>query len=235
MPFQIKKNPKKVQIMGSGSGWELAPINSDAVIYALNDYVFYERYKIQPDILFIMDILDEKPQIVAGVNNLGDVIKRINDLKCPLIAPFKYAEIPLSQEFPLKECVKRFGQPYFSNTISYMIAYALMQGVEEIEVYGVNQASSSEYFYEKAGVEYWLGIAIGMGVKLTIHGERSELLTNKKRMGGGLLYGYNQSYETILEVEAKFGTQIIKKLLLPQASFSRTIRKINHDTKQSIQ
>lgn len=226
MPFEIKKNPTKFQIMGTGDGWQLAPIQSDAIIYCLNDYVFKERYDIQPDVLFIMDVLDEKPQIVAGLNNLGEVVDRINKMGVPLVAPFKYAEIPLSRAFPLKECVQTFGLPYFTNTISYMIAYALMNGAKEIDLYGINQASSSEYFYEKAGVEYWLGIANGLGVKITINGSKSELLTNKSRFGGGILYGYNQTFDEVRMMEEKFGTPIVKKLSAPIPLKSRTVRKI---------
>jgi len=224
--FQIKKNPKKWAILGSGSGWNLFPTQSDHTVIALNDYVYTERYGISPDYLAIMDVLDEKPLIVAGVSNLGDVISRINKMNIPLIAPFRYAEIPLSEAFPLEECVKVFGLPYFTNTISFMIAYALLKGATEIDLYGINQASSSEYFYEKAGVEYWLGIANGLGVKITINGDKSELLMNKSRFGGGLLYGYNMDYNGILEAKKKFGEQIVKTLSTPERPYSKTVRKI---------
>lgn len=226
MSFQIKKNLKKVNILGTGDGWQLAPRESDAMIYCLNDYIFIERYKVKPDVLIIMDILDEKPQIVSGINNLGDIIQRINSLKVPLIAPYRYEEIPLSEPFPLDECVKRFGQPYFTNTICYMIAYALLQGAEEIQIFGVNQASSAEYYGEKSGVEYWLGIVNGMGVKLTINGEKSELLTLKKRLGGGILYGYNAPYQVIVDNRERLGEEVIKKLMQPPKKFSTIVRKI---------
>ena len=227
MPFEIKKNPEQVLILGTGDGWNYAPKKTEKTVYCLNDYIRLEKYQIQPDVLFVMDVLDEKPQIVAGMDNLGAVIRRINEMKVPLVAPFKYEEIPLSEAFPLEECVKEFGNPYFTNTISYMIAYALLKGAKEIETYGVNQASSSEYFYEKAGVEYWLGIAVGKGVKVTVNGEKSELLTTKTRFGGGLLYGYNQTYSQILNAKEKFGEPIIKKLTNKQVPYSRTVRKIN--------
>lgn len=214
--FTIKKDPTKVILLGSGKGNELAPKESSKMIYALNDYVYTEKTGIIPDKLFIMDVLDEKPMVVAGISNLQDVVNRINKLKVPLIAPYKYEEIPLSEEFPLERCVKEFGIPYFSNTISYMIAYALLEGIKEIDIYGINQASSSEYFYEKAGVEYWLGIAVGRGVKITINGASSELLTNKARFGGGILYGYNMTYNHFKEAKQRFGGEvIIKKLLEP--------------------
>jgi len=237
MVFEIKKNTKHIFIAGTGSGWDLLPKNTEHTVYCLNDYVYTEKYHVNPDKLFIMDILDEKPQVVAGVTNLGEVIERINKMKVPLIAPFRYEEIPLSEAFPIHEVAKHFGNPYFSNTIAYMIAYALLEFEKqaegsnlvgyELSTFGVNQASSSEYFYEKAGVEYWLGIALGKGVKISINGAKSELLTNKSRFGGGLLYGYNQRYEEIVASEKKFGVPVIKKLTAPSRQSSREIRTMN--------
>ena len=144
--FEIKKDPTKCFIAGTGDGCELMPKETDYTVYVLNDYVKIEKYGIRPDALFIMDMLDEKPQIVAGLDNLGEIVARINNMKVPLIAPCKYEEIPLSQAFPLKECQKEFGITYFSNTISYMVAYALLRGMKELQLFGINQASSSEYF-----------------------------------------------------------------------------------------
>ena len=100
-------------------------------------------------------------------------------------------------------------------------------GAKEIETYGVNQASSSEYFYEKAGVEYWLGMAVGRGVKVTEHGGKSELLTNKARFGGHILYGYNQPYDDIVNIKEKFGEPIVKKLFAPKKPKTRTVREVN--------
>ena len=228
MSFEIKKNKEQWIIAGTGSGYELLPRDTHKTILALNDYIRVEKYRIKPDYLAIMDILDEKPQIVSGIDNLGEVVARINELQCPLIAPYKYAEIPLSEAFPLEECVKEFGIPYFNNSISYMIAYALLKGAKEIDTFGVNQASSSEYFYEKSSVEYWLGIASGRGVRVTINGQKSELLSNKARFGGNILYGYNQTYENIIMKKRKFGEGIVKKLsapVLPQGrQMSRRIK-----------
>ncbi len=225
--FEIKKDPTKWMICGTGDGWQLAPHKSDSIVFCLNDYVYSERYRIQPDYLCIMDVLDEKPMVVSGLSNLGDIIQRINNMRIPLVAPFKYAEIPLSEAFPIEECAKEFGIPYFSNTIAYMIAYALLKGAKEIELFGVNQASSSEYFYEKSGVEYWLGVANGRGVKITLNGAKSELLTNKARFGGGILYGYNQSYLDVMQANKKFGESVVKKLIMPPQPASRTVRKVN--------
>lgn len=227
MPFEVRKNPEKVMICGTGEGWQLIPKVTEKTVYCLNDYIHVEKYGIRPDMLFILDILDEKPQVVSGQDNLGVVIQRINSLGVPLVAPYRYEEIPLSQAFPIEECVKEFGQPYFSNTIAYMIAYALLKGVKEIEFYGVNQAGSHEYAEEKGGVEYWIGIAVGRGVKVTINGKDSQLLMYKGRYGRGLLYGYLQSYEEIVATKKKLGEPVIRRLLSPQPQKSRTVRNVN--------
>src|SRR3990167_2163638 len=230
MPFKIHKNPKKWAICGTGSSWELLPIQSDHTIFCLNDYVNFEKFGVKPDYLAIMDILDEKPQILAGVQNLGETIMKINKLGCPLIAPYVYAEIPKSEAFPIHEVVKEFGIPYFSNTICYMIAYALLKGVKEIDIFGVNQAGSHEYAEEKGSVEYWIGVAVGRGVKVTINGKDSGLLRYKGRYGNGLLYGYLKNYEQIKEFEKKFGTPIVKQLSAPAQPVSRVVRNVNHDS-----
>jgi len=225
--FEIKKDPTKVFILGTGGGCEYAPKESERLYYCLNDYIKVEKYGIKPDVLFIMDTLDEKPQIVSGSDNLGDIVARINSLRVPFIAPYKYEEIPLSQAFPLNECARQFGAPYFKNTIGYMIAYALLQKVKEMDIYGVNQASSGEYYYEKGSVEYWLGIAIGRGVKIKIWGENSELLTDKRRFGGNILYGYNMTYEELKASTEKYGEGVIKKLSVKIPNTNRIVRSIN--------
>lgn len=229
MAFEIKKDPTKVCILATGAGWDLAPRESEKMIYALNDYVDIKRYGVKPDMLFIMDVLDEKPQIVSSQQNLGQVIQMINSLKIPLVAPYKYEEIPLSEEFPIEECVKQFGMPFFTNTICYMIAYALLKGAKEIELYGVNQAGSHEYTEEKGGVEYWLGVANGRGVKVSINGTNSQLMRYKGRYGNDILYGYLQSYPMIVNLKQKFGNPIIRKLIRPSDPFIRQVgqRSVN--------
>lgn len=231
MSFPIFKNKKRIAICGTGSGWELLPIQSDHTVYCLNDFVNFEKFGVKPDVLFIMDILDEKPQVVSGIQNLGETIHKINKLGCPFIAPFVYAEIPKSEAFPIHEVVKGFGIPYFSNTIAYMIAYALLKGAEEIDIFGVNQAGAHEYLEEKGSVEYWIGVAVGRGAKVTINGKDSGLLKYKGRYGNSQLYGYLQNYQQIVEMEKKFGTPIIKQLSAPQPNVKRTVRNVNHDSR----
>jgi len=46
--------------------------------------------------------------------------------------------------------------------------------------------SGSEYAYQKAGVEFWIGQAMGRGIKVINHSPISTILKTRD----GLLYGY---------------------------------------------
>src|SRR3990167_1622444 len=75
------------------------------------------------------------------------------------------AEWPTAVEFPRAEINQNLGR-YFTNSISWMIAHALMEDATELHVYGVDMATGSEYAAQRPSCEYLLGIAVGMGVKV---------------------------------------------------------------------
>ena len=41
------------------------------------------------------------------------------------------------ENFPFKECESLVGGNYFNNTVAYLIAYAILQGYEEIALFGM--------------------------------------------------------------------------------------------------
>jgi len=227
---KVQKDPEHVILLGKGQGWQQCPPNGEIIyhrrnpdgsvtdeqvnaeIWGLNGLLF-EKKKL--DRIFMMDIIDEMPSVVAGYWEIPKVIDKLNELGIPMVAPYQYAEISNSESFPIKEVVEMFGTPYLNNTIAYMIAYALMKGVKSISTWGINQASGSEYFYEKGCVEYWVGQALGRGVDVYINGP-SELLLNKARYGGTLLYGYNTTYEGLIKHHYRFGEKTVHKLMAPK-------------------
>jgi len=73
-----------------------------------------------------------------------------------------------STMYPFKRITKKFNTDYFSNTFAYMIAMALDEGYKKIRLFGCDMMTQSEYAWEKGGMEYWLGLANGMGVKCEI-------------------------------------------------------------------
>lgn len=216
----LKKDPEHVILLGRGQSWEQCPRDGavnyqgrtvHAEVWGLNG-LLYENIPL--DRIFMMDILDEMPSVRSGLWDLKKTINLINAKGIPMVAPYKYEQIALSEAYPLQEVASRFGAPYLNNTIAFMIAYALLRGVKSISTWGINQASGSEYFYEKGCVEYWLGQALGRGVDVYINGP-SELLINKARYGGNLLYGYNCTYEAWQKHAFRFGNRVVKDLFEP--------------------
>jgi hypothetical protein len=97
-----------------------------------------------------------------------------NETRFPIYMQEKYPEIPMSVQFPKEKIMEEFGS-YFTNSISWEIALAIMEGFEEIHLYGVDMATHSEYAYERPSVEYFLGWAKGRGIKIIVP-EKSDLL-----------------------------------------------------------
>lgn len=88
------------------------------------------------------------------------------------------AAIPNTEDFPFAELVEEFPRGYFTNTVSWLIAYAAYIGVAEIGLWGVDMALDTEYGVQRPSVEYLLGIAEGRGIKVTV-AESSDILKCK--------------------------------------------------------
>lgn len=100
-------------------------------------------------------------------------------------------DIAGSVKFPLDEIAKNFMPDdmkktrrarYFRSTPAFMFALALAMGYKEIGVYGFEMGTDTEYHYQRANFEYWVGRAHGMGVSVILPAESSLLR--------GELYGY---------------------------------------------
>jgi hypothetical protein len=80
-------------------------------------------------------------------------------------------DIPNQTPFPADEMVERFGR-YFNNTISWLLAFAITRNPVELGVYGVDMAQdmlmNAEYSQQRPSCEYFLGIASGLGIGVTL-------------------------------------------------------------------
>lgn len=82
-------------------------------------------------------------------------------------------------DFPLTEITEKFKANFFRNCIAYEIALALYLGYNIIYLYGVDMFGNPiEGNIEKLSVEFWLGVAKGIGVKV-IRPNRGTLFRTK--------------------------------------------------------
>lgn len=117
----------------------------------------------------------------------------------PLYLLYPHKDIPHATLFPREAIMQRFPAPefhnhYFTNSISWFLAMAALEGYEWIGLYGVDMAQTShnessgviwedEYAYQRPSCEYWIGVLNGLGITVHVPGECDLMKCNK-------LYGY---------------------------------------------
>lgn len=181
---QLKDNKngyREVILLGMGSTGYQCPY--DAEVWGVNRGF---RKCRGMDKLFMSDTrLDPRGDIQFDIDNLRDV-------EFPIISLHQVKGIK-TKRYPYKKIVEKFGTTFFTSTICYMIAYALYKGYNYIRMYGVDMITTQEYEREKGGVEFWAGIAKGMGCKVEI--SRGSAVCQTKT---GVPYGFKLPVNTDL-------------------------------------
>ena len=111
-----------------------------------------------------------------------DYLKFLSSLTIPVYMIDLRADIPASVRYPIEAAITLAGRDYFTSSISYMIALAMIEGFEEIHLYGINLAIGDEYAYEKPNAEWWIGMALGRGIRVIVP-QASSLLKQFARYG----------------------------------------------------
>lgn len=158
---------KKVIIVGKALGWQLAP--SEGEIWGLNDLI------LNRDLSLLFDVHNSIPK---------KNIDKCNQRNVPIITLNSNELINENIIYPFKEIIKYFDTDLFTNTIDYMIAYAIYKNYEEIDIYGVSMGSVYEYKFQKPSLEFWCGYAMGRGIKVNIKGDED----GKLKLKGNIQY-----------------------------------------------
>lgn len=135
-------------------------------------------------------VVDKKTGAACACQS-GDP-KALHEFK-PIYMQEHYPQIPASVKWPREEInawtVEQFGASaevdYFTSTPGEMVAHAIFLGASEIAVYGVDLLQDEEYAYQRPGCEYWLGVARGLGIKVTVPKSSVMLKAN-------YVYGYTE-------------------------------------------
>ncbi len=89
-------------------------------------------------------------------------------LTCPVYMQTVNNVVPNAVAFPKDQVMAEFGPMFFTSSMAFMIALAIMQGATEIGIYGVDCAANGEYEYERPGVQYFVKVARDRGITVTI-------------------------------------------------------------------
>lgn len=113
----------------------------------------------------------------------------IGTIHCP-------SAVPYALEAVLRDFSVPADRHNFNNSISYMIAYGIAMQFKEIHLYGVDMAQdqllSAEYRQQRPSCEFFLGIAVGRGIRLYLP-PGSDLLVSDH------LYGFEDGTPLMLK------------------------------------
>jgi hypothetical protein len=83
----------------------------------------------------------------------------------PIFMQYDFRDVPSAVRYPLEE-VMDLGGMYLTSTPAMMLALGILMGYKTIGIWGVEMQHDSEYAYQKPCMEYWLGIAKGLGIEV---------------------------------------------------------------------
>jgi hypothetical protein len=176
---KLRKGKKTVAMVGMAvTTCALAPFEDKSVeIWALNEMHAWPWLK-RADRWFQVHHSDSWKRPKAKRNVLGHLEwLRENPLDIPIYMQYWHEDIPKSVAYPLREvCAKFFKNfrrgdakiKYFTSTLAYEMGIALLEGFERIELYGFEMASNDEYLEQKGCAEFWVGLAMGLGVEVYV-------------------------------------------------------------------
>lgn len=115
-------------------------------------------------------------------------------------------EIPNCIAYPINGVVAElFGsrlrqgkrpKDFFSSSFDYMMALAICEGWDVIELYGFEMGSDTEYRYQREGAAFFIGQAIARGIEVILP-EKTVLLRSRRYGYDGAEMIYRQDIERI--------------------------------------
>lgn len=161
---------KKIAIVcGSPGSMMMAPFDDkDWEIWVLGNRINAFKDKRVTKIFEIHDDLNQH-----GVNNGAGYVSYLVNMKIDLIVgknfPLGHPRAPHVKVFPFDAAKHLYGADYLTSSSAYMVAMAVLEGADEIAIYGVDMAVDDfEYFWQRPCMEAWVGFAKGRGIKITI-------------------------------------------------------------------
>ena len=174
---------KRIAIVGTAPSWKSCPWDDPGLlIWGLNDAYVLNLPRV--DAWWEMHPLDhlhfrKMDQRVIHEQDIpvGYYVRpegHLDQLKAmaKTIPVYLQAEPPQgwpvnAQRFDIERAVAEFGD-YFASGPAYMVAQAIWDGAEEIQVWGIHLETEAEYREQRPQFEHILGIAKGRGIRIVM-------------------------------------------------------------------
>jgi hypothetical protein len=165
---QVVVTPRRRKVAFGGAGESLQRIpwcDTAWEVWGINNFWNAMR---DPDDHLRADRWFELHPPTPGIQDEHDM-HWLRTCPVPIYTTEPFPDNPNAVVFPVDDLAKRY-RDYFSCTFAYQIALALAEGFEEIALHGLQLAygTQREATVERACVDWWLGYAEGLGVRVTI-------------------------------------------------------------------
>lgn len=185
----LRKGKKTAALVGmAATSCSLTPFNEEGVeIWGLNEMHAFPWMK-RADRWFQIHTSESWQRETAkrGIKGHYEWLKT-NPWNIPIYMQYWHDEIPKSVAYPLREICGLFFKnfrrgdekvKYFTSSFAYYMGVALLEGRSEehidlgisrfnrIEVYGFEMSDEIEYVKQKACAEFWIGLALGLGIEI---------------------------------------------------------------------
>src|SRR5690606_11158325 len=97
-----------------------------------------------------------------------DYVAWLRKLTVPVYMIRAHEDIPNSRPFPVDTVKGEFGEFFWTSSVAWMTALAIMQSPEEIGFWGIDMAAREEYGYQRAGLHHFITVARMKGIKITV-------------------------------------------------------------------
>lgn len=142
---------------------------------------------------FMMDDFMGPALHVAGVED--DIKEKyFKNIDIPVITTTKYEGYDCLVEYPLKEVIDFFGTAYFGETLSYMVAFAILCNVKRIDFHGTDYHGCKPA--ERASTEHWCAWAKSKGIQIKTNPQSHFLKTQLDGVNNHIPFFYGYIPET---------------------------------------
>lgn len=123
----------------------------------------------------------------------GDLehIKALQSFPIPVYMQRTWPDIPAARLLPKEHIEEACRTTYFTSSPAWMLGLALLEGFEEIHLYGIDMAQDTEYAEQRPCIEFLLGQAVARGVKIYLP-ETSDILKAAAQ------YGFESAGNTLM-------------------------------------
>ena len=131
-----------------------------------------ELYKFVPRLDVLFEIHSRKewgPDCGSGHGPVHTKWLQENK-KLPVYMAEKYEDVPMCIEYPWYAVTHMTPHSdYINNQISVMVALAIFMSYKKIALYGCEMAHHTELGTQRPSVEYFIGLAEGLGIEVTMN------------------------------------------------------------------